>query len=422
MAGEISFACIMNKDAIPVLNQPQVIYALFEIAPAGRAAQVRMGLNFSLVLDRSGSMDGEKISRLRDAVKQIVDKMEPSDYVSLVAFNTRTDTLVSSTLAQDKTAIKRKVQGLSADASTEMAPALRAGLSEVKKQRSDDRVNRLVMLTDGHPTDNVQDSLRMAETGAREGIPFIALGVGEDWNTKFLTDLSAKSGPLGQVYYIARPEDTEQIFQEVWQSMQIVAKDVVLTLRLVQGVTPRRVWQVVPLIKDLGYSPLSDRFVEVRLGDLEQQGTAILVELAVMPRAAGHYRIAQGEVSYNVPVLKLTGEKVQTDLMMGFSSDYYALPPQNPKVANIVERVTAFNLQTRALEEAQLGNVQGATQKLRSAVTILLGQQDTAAQDLAKTLKLELDKLEQGGQLSEEAKKTIQFTSRKTVKLSDLPK
>jgi len=419
MAGEISFACTINKDAVPVLNQPQVIYALFEMAPTGKAAQARMGLNFSLVLDRSGSMDGEKISRLREAVKQIIDQLEPSDYVSVVAFNNRTDTLVPSTLAQDKAALKRKVQGLSADASTEMAPALRAGLAEVKKQRREDRVSRLVVLTDGHPTDNLRDSLQMAETASREGIPIIALGLGDDWNTQFLTDLSAKSGPLGQVVYIARPEDTAQIFQDVLQSMQIVAKDVTLTLRLVQGVTPRRVWQVVPLIKDLGYSPLSDRFVEVRLGDLEQQGVAILAELSLQPRNPGRYRIAQSEVSYNVPVLKLTGEKVQADIMMGYTPDAYALPPQNPKVANMVERVTAFNLQTRALEEAAAGNVAGATQKLRGAVTILLSQQDEAAKDLAKTLKLEADRLEQGGELSEAGKKTIAL-SRKTVKLSDL--
>ena len=421
MAGEILFTCTLNKDAVPVLNQPQVAYALLEIAPTGAVSNVRMPLNFGLVLDRSGSMSGEKIRRLREAVKQIVDRMDPSDYISIVAFDSSTETLVSSSAARDKAKIKRKVNNLSAGSTTEMAPALRAGLAEVKKHQSHDRLNRLLLLTDGQPTDNEQDSVRMGEAAGREGIPIIALGLGDDWNEDLLQEIAGHSGPEGIVDYIATPQDTDRIFQDVWRSMQVVAQDVTLTLRLTQGVNPRKVWQVTPLIKDLGYSPISDRFIEVRLGDLEKEGTAILTELALSPHRPGRYRIAQAEVSYNVPALGIRGEKVRTELIVTYTPDYYAAQIVNHKVMNIVERVTAFNLQTRALDEAQIGNIAGATQKLRSAVTILLSQPDAESQALAKTLRLELDKLEQDGQMSEEGKKTIKFTSRKTVKLSDLP-
>ena len=81
---------------------------------------------------------------------------------------------------------------------------------------------------------------------------------------------------------------------------------------------------------------------------------------------------------------------------------------------NIVEKVTAFKLQTRALQDVEKGNVRGATQKLRSAVTMLLNQGEA---DLAQTLQKEADKLQQQGQLSSEGKKTIKFKSRKTVRL-----
>lgn len=420
MAGEIYFTCTLNKDAVPIMNQQQVIYALLEIAPSGVATNVRMPLNFGLVLDRSGSMSGEKIRRLRDAVKQIVDRMEPSDYISVVAFDEHTKTLVPSSTAQDKGQIKRQIDNLTAGSTTEMAPALRTGLAEVKKKQSRDRINRLLLLTDGQPTDSEQDSVRMGEAAGREGVPIIALGLGDDWNENLLQEIASRTGPEGIVDYIATPQDTDRIFREVWQRMQVVAQNVTLTLRLVQGVNPRKVWQVTPLIKDLGYSPLSDRFIEVQLGDMEKEGTAILAELQLLPRAAGRYRLAQAEVSYDVPALRIQGEKVRTELVVQFTDDYYAAQAVSYKVMNIVERVTAFNLQTRALDEAQIGNVVGATQKLKSAVTILLGQEDAESQALARTLKLELDKLEQDGQMSEEGKKTIRFTSRKTGKLSDL--
>ena len=195
-----------------------------------------------------------------------------------------------------------------------------------------------------------------------------------------------------------------------------VVQNAVLTLRLVAGVTPRKVWRVVPLIADLGYSPLSDRYITVPLGELEKdQGQALLVELMLPARQAGNYRIAQAEVAYDVPILNLVQEKEKNDIMLGFTLDPYAAQQVNPKVMNIVEKVTAFKLQTRALQEAEVGNIAGATQKLRAAATILLSQGDT---QLGQTVRLEADKLEQQGQMSNEGQKTIRFGSGKTVKLT----
>jgi len=87
---------------------------------------------------------------------------------------------------------------------------------------------------------------------------------------------------------------------------------------------------------------------------------------------------------------------------------------QVPQVLNIVERVQAFKLQTQALEQAAVGDARAASQKLRAAATILLGQGDV---ELGRTAQLEAERLEQGAGLSEAGKKTIAFRSSKTVKL-----
>ena len=83
---------------------------------------------------------------------------------------------------------------------------------------------------------------------------------------------------------------------------------------------------------------------------------------------------------------------------------------------NVVEKVQAFRLQTQALDDAQSGDVNNATRKLRQAVTILLSQGET---ELAGQMQQEADRLEESGQVSSEGKKTIMLTSRKTVKLSE---
>jgi Ca-activated chloride channel family protein len=89
----------------------------------------------------------------------------------------------------------------------------------------------------------------------------------------------------------------------------------------------------------------------------------------------------------------------------------------NPYVMNIVEKVTAHKLQTRALDEAAVGNIVGATQKLRAAATRLL---DLGEQDLAQTAMDEAERLEQGENLSSRGTKKLRYETRKlTQKLGE---
>ena len=223
----------------------------------------------------------------------------------------------------------------------------------------------------------------------------------------------------GTADYIDRPDKIVDYFQNTVQRAQATAiQNAVLTLRLVQGVTPRAVWQVIPLISNLGYRPVSDRDVSVPLGELESGiGRALLIEVLVDPRPAGQYRIGQAEVSYDAPLLNLYGEKTRADVMLTFTTDAGLAAQVHAPVMNIVEKVSAFKLQTRALQDLQSGDVAGATQKLQNAVTRLLNQGEV---ELAQTMQQEIANLQQSGQLSSEGQKTMKFGTRKTVRLSDL--
>ena len=79
MSGEVRLTSTLSKDNVPVTGQPQLIYTLLEIVPSEVMANVQMPLNVSLVLDTSGSMSGEKIKRLKDAVKVVIDLLGPDD-------------------------------------------------------------------------------------------------------------------------------------------------------------------------------------------------------------------------------------------------------------------------------------------------------------------------------------------------------
>ncbi len=419
MSDVLQLTSLCNRSAVPVLSQPQLVYVLTELLPGQGVSNVRLPVNFALVLDRSGSMAGEKLRTMKEAVKNIIDQLEPTDIISIVAFETKTHTLVHAQPATNKLDLKHQVDRIEDGGGTNMAPGLREGLSLVSQYHNPERVSRIILLTDGEATDKEAESRKVADHAGETGIPIVGLGFGKDWKHEFLIDLADRSllapgTQTGYTDYIPTPKDAFKIFQEVYKSMQVVAQEVTVTMRMSQGLEARRVWQVVPMIRDIGSGAIQGRAVVIQLSELEKGGTAYLTEMMLPPRPAGAVRIAQTEASYNVPNRGPQREAV--DLVVQFLTDPTAAAQYNGKVMNIVERVQAFKLQTQALDEAEGGNVGGATQKLRAAVTILLSQGET---DLANQMQQEADRLEKSGQMSDESKKTIKLTSRKTVRLSD---
>lgn len=420
MSDLLKLTSICNRMAVPVIDLPQLIYVLTELVPGKAISNVRLPLNFTLILDHSGSMAGEKLRTMKEAVNHIIDQLGPEDIISIVTFQSRTEILSPAQPTRDKEALKRLVNKIRDGGGTNVAPALQAGLRLVSQSISPERVSRLILLTDGEATDREEDSRLVADEAGSRGVPIIGLGFGQEWKEDFLFDLADRSiqaaagSHLGMADYIPTPKDADRIFNEVYQSMQVVAQDVTVTLRMVQGLEARRVWQVAPLIRDLGHDVIQGRTVQIQTRQLEKSGVAYLAEIMLPPRPEGAVRIAQADLTYQAPEQGL--QRQVADLVVQYSNDPALDNQLVGHVMNVVEKVQAFRLQTQALDDAQGGDVSNATRKLRQAVTILLSQGET---ELAGQMLQEADRLEESGQVSSEGKKTIMLTSRKTVKLSE---
>ena len=85
----VELTCTLNKPHLPVLKTQQLVYVYIQAQATGEVTAVRNPLNLAMVLDRSGSMEGEKIANLRTAAKQVIDLLDKEDYVSITAFSDR---------------------------------------------------------------------------------------------------------------------------------------------------------------------------------------------------------------------------------------------------------------------------------------------------------------------------------------------
>ena len=410
MANDINLTCRLNKAYLPAMNTQQLAYVLIEAVPGASMAQVQMPLNLSLVLDKSGSMQGQKIKNLREAAKLVVDRLGPQDTISIVAFSDRKYLIADSQPVTDKEMLKKRIERIRDGGGTANSGGMAQGLKELEKALAPDSVSRMLLLTDGQTFGDEKQCKKLGQAAGDKGIVVQALGLGDDWNEDLLDEIAGASGGMADL--IESPDEIMDVFDRTVKSMQdTVVQNAQMILRLANGVTPRQVWQVLPIISNLGYRPLSDRDVQVTLGELQKtQPRSLLVELLIGPRPAGRYRIAQAEVSYDVPGLSLTGEKVKADILLDITADASQSRQYDAEVMNIVEKVTAFKLQTRALEDAKMGDVTGASQKLRAAATRLL---EIGEQELAESALEEADNLEKTGQMSSKGTKKLRYETRK---------
>jgi len=419
MADELGLVTTLNKTNVPITNTQQLVYVLIEAKPSDVISKTRMKVNFGFVLDKSGSMRGDKIDRLRQAVDLALTKLAGDDQFSITLFNDQAEVLSHTTAGANTGSALNKVRRLRAGGGTQMSRGMSLGLREVYRAYNPARVNAVLLLTDGQTYGDEQQCLKLAKEAGEHHIAIQALGLGDDWNEDLLDEIARLSG--GDSDLIASANEIVPLFtQSVERSQKAVIRNTNLTLRLVSGVVPRQVWQVTPVISNLGYTPIGQHDVQVELGELDaEKGKSVLVEFLIPPRRAGRYRLAQAQVNYDLPLQNVTQASVRTDLIIEYTGEPNKLKNYDARVMNLVEQITAYKLQTRALEEAQMGNIAGATQKLRAAATRLLQLGEV---ELAEAAEQEADNLEQSGQMSASGTKKLRYQTRKlTQRLDDLP-
>ena len=419
MPGEVQLTIQTNRTVFPATRGEQLVYVLIEALPTSVVAGVQMPLNFSLVLDHSGSMSGAKLDNLREAAKLAIDQMGPQDLASIVIFDDKAKVIAPSQPVTDAAGLKHHIEDIRDGGGTRISEGMREGLEELHKGLESGRVSRMLLLTDGETFGDEDTCRDLATAAGEQSISIAALGLGEEWNEQLLDDIAQISGGISDFVPAGQPDGILSAFErQVRAAQATVVQNAEMILRLVVGVTPRAVWRVTPMITKLGHRALSDRDVQVTLGDMDhEQGQSALIEMLIPPFKPGTYRVAQAEVNYDVVATGLVGEKAKADVILHFTDDPAQVTEAHPGVMNVVEKVTAHKLQTRALDEVAVGNVAGATQKLRAAATRLL---ELGEEELAQTALDEAQRLQQGENLSARGTKKLRYETRKlTQKLED---
>lgn len=160
------------------------------LAPSPEVQQEAIDKDVLLVLDRSGSMDGEKFQQAQAALQFILDNLNSGDRFYLLSFSSGMETYADGLRpASEAAQAAAWAQQLGAAGSTDINRAL----LEAADIADPERPTYLIFLTDGLPTEGVTDSeqiLMNFEAQAPRSVKLFAFGVGYDVDTFLLDSLS----------------------------------------------------------------------------------------------------------------------------------------------------------------------------------------------------------------------------------------
>ena len=199
-------------------------------APEAPARAERLPVNIALVLDRSGSMDGErKFSLARQAVEQALRMLRPEDRFTLVTYDDRVDVLAPSTRAtpEAKRRALEALRGVDPRGSTDLCAGWLRGCEQVAEELEHEGVARALLLTDGLANHGVTDRDTLArhagELRAR-GIATSTFGVGEDFDERLLRDMAHEGG--GNFYFIETPAQIPDLLtSEIGEALEVVVRE-----------------------------------------------------------------------------------------------------------------------------------------------------------------------------------------------------
>lgn len=230
----------------PVVQADQKHKAYLKIGMTGFervSAQERVPVNVSIVLDKSGSMSGQKIQKAREAAIMAVRRLSDDDIVSVITYDNAVRVVVPATKAVDREQIIAAIRRVGPGGNTALFAGVSKGADELRKFLDRNKVNRLVLLSDGIANVGPSSPGDLRNLGAglsRQGMTVTTLGLGVDYNEDLMQSLASAAD--GNHMFIEQPSDLVKFFDlEFGDVMSVVAQDVDVQVTCADGVRPVRV-------------------------------------------------------------------------------------------------------------------------------------------------------------------------------------
>jgi Ca-activated chloride channel family protein len=324
--------------------------------------QERAPVNIALVIDKSGSMGGEKIEKAKEAAIMAICRLNYNDIISVVTYDSTVNVLIPATKVSDKENIFQTIRSINANGSTALFAGVSKGAEEMRKFLTSNRVNRMVLLSDGLANVGPQSPAELGRLGAsliKEGISVTTIGLGTGYNEDLMTQLAYKSD--GSHYFAEQASDLAGVFDsDFGRALSVVAQEVEVQIICAPGIRPVRL---------LGrQGQINGQIISVFINQLySEHEKFILLEVEVPPTDEHQTRqIAAVNVKYD-NMKTHTTDRLSSEIEVNFSrlKDLIEKRTNDNVMVDVVELI-ATERNELAMQLRDKGKIDEARKALKS--------------------------------------------------------
>ncbi|WP_428267818.1 vWA domain-containing protein [Haliangium sp.] len=346
---------------------------LVRLTGTGEAPSARPPLDLSVVIDRSGSMNGDKLRDVKTAALELLDTLRPVDTVTLISYSDQVERLSTRQAvdAAGRQRLRRALLRMDADGMTALGPALVTGLEMSEAGKRDDlRLAHVLLFSDGMANVGEQRpevlGARAALAATRE-VSVSTLGVGVDYNEDLMTKLADQGG--GRYHFIKDSQAIAGILSDEMNGLvATVARGVNMSLSAAPGVEVTQVH---------GYATTRDgATTQARIGSLGAGQRREIIVRVRLPRTAPP-RVALGTLAVQFSDLGADGaeRRIDVPVAIGVTADVAVAQASEHKDVTVrVAEVDSAETLELAARAADRGDYAAASASLDQALTDLASQ------------------------------------------------
>ena len=355
-----------DKPVIPAGKAGARILEINLTATGTAQERSRVPLNLALVIDRSGSMHGEKLHFVKEAAAHVIDLLTEQDRAAVVIYDNQVETLMSSQFITDnvKREAKAKIRKVQSGGSTYLYGGWLAGCREAAEAIGKSTINRTLLLTDGLANVGVRDvaaiSIHAQELFTRH-VATSCFGVGVDYDEHMLESIANHGG--GNFHFLETTNAIPLVFErEFDEIISISLKDVRVVLDLPVHATAK--------VSANWRSEQEGNRLTIFLGSLvAEQTQSLYLQLS------GLNGSGTGQVTIPVKVVGVDLDQVEhiVEATLTFalvSADQEAAQAADPGLMERFALVDLADQATEALKRERAGDRRGSSRLMQDALSL----------------------------------------------------
>ncbi len=230
----------LDRTVLPAGQSEKAIIKILLDVPQFADSSQRPPVNLTLVLDRSGSMSGQKLQKAKEAAITALRRLSERDLFSLVVYDHNVSTLVPPQSAANSEWIEARIREISAGGNTALFGAVSQGAAEIRKHQDENFIQRMILLSDGLANVGPSSAADLGAALLKEGISGTTIEIGTDFNEDLMAQLASRSD--GNHYFVESSNDLPRIFAaERGDVLSIAANRIRIDIECLPGVRPLRV-------------------------------------------------------------------------------------------------------------------------------------------------------------------------------------